>query len=644
MAKTRYVIEAQDKITPELRKIQKEMKSFGDSFKNVGKAMAGFFAVDAIKDFGSQAVAAFAEKEKSLLRFDAVLKNIGADKSIQEYFKGLSDQLEGLGTGIDDANVLDLASQFLALGRTAPEVEKLLRVGADLSALTGNDLTASVNMLTKADEGQVKQLRMLIPELKNLTDEQIKNGEAVDIVAAKTAGLADKIGAGTAGSLAKFSAAWDGLLETIGQNIAAAPWVEQLTKVLNDLAAATANATAVLETTKKVKSSDAAEGSFERLNLELERLKALKKYYNENIKDAFFLNKLTDEYGELVKTIKVDLTTDKGKKDAGEQLDRMITGLAMKVESLRPLPVKVEPVFTAKPSSKPTAAKPVDSVGKKLAEEWKDATMSFDIYREQVVEGYKKIGQEVDSESEAIDQAWKASVDSFNQTKELIVNGVNTIYGSVEGVFGAWMDLESQRSQAVLANYDRELKALEDRHNAEKKAKEDLGLSTAEIDQQYEAQKEQLEKERLAKENEFGKKAFEANKANTMAGIVMNTANAVVAALGMVPWTLANPIIASSVGALGAAQLGIASQMQYVPKFATGGIVPGSSFTGDNILTRLNSGEMVLNQTQQSRLFDMINGGRGGVNIQVNGVVGSPTDVAIAISKEIEKQKALGVI
>ncbi len=41
--------------------------------------------------------------------------------------------------------------------------------------------------------------------------------------------------------------------------------------------------------------------------------------------------------------------------------------------------------------------------------------------------------------------------------------------------------------------------------------------------------------------------------------------------------------------------------------FANGGIVGGNSPTGDKLLARVNSGEMVLNKNQQSRLFRMIN-------------------------------------
>ena len=43
--------------------------------------------------------------------------------------------------------------------------------------------------------------------------------------------------------------------------------------------------------------------------------------------------------------------------------------------------------------------------------------------------------------------------------------------------------------------------------------------------------------------------------------------------------------------------------------FAEGGIVGGTSFKGDKIYARLNSGEMVLNGRQQANLFNMINNG-----------------------------------
>lgn len=60
----------------------------------------------------------------------------------------------------------------------------------------------------------------------------------------------------------------------------------------------------------------------------------------------------------------------------------------------------------------------------------------------------------------------------------------------------------------------------------------------------------------------------------------------------------------------GLAQL--TAMVSTVKGFATGGIVGGTSYTGDKQLIRVNSGEMILNGQQQARLFSMINSGGGG--------------------------------
>lgn len=46
-------------------------------------------------------------------------------------------------------------------------------------------------------------------------------------------------------------------------------------------------------------------------------------------------------------------------------------------------------------------------------------------------------------------------------------------------------------------------------------------------------------------------------------------------------------------------------------KFESGGIVGGTSFSGDKVVAHVNSGEMILNREQQTKLFDMANYGGG---------------------------------
>ena len=49
-----------------------------------------------------------------------------------------------------------------------------------------------------------------------------------------------------------------------------------------------------------------------------------------------------------------------------------------------------------------------------------------------------------------------------------------------------------------------------------------------------------------------------------------------------------------------------ATQVPQAPRFESGGIVGGSSFAGDKIMARVNSGEMILNAEQQANLFKMV--------------------------------------
>ena len=69
----------------------------------------------------------------------------------------------------------------------------------------------------------------------------------------------------------------------------------------------------------------------------------------------------------------------------------------------------------------------------------------------------------------------------------------------------------------------------------------------------------------------------------------------------------------AALGATVAAALASA-RSQKSQRFANGGIVGGSSFTGDRVTAHVNSGEMILNRSQQANLFRMANGGLGGNN------------------------------
>ena len=76
--------------------------------------------------------------------------------------------------------------------------------------------------------------------------------------------------------------------------------------------------------------------------------------------------------------------------------------------------------------------------------------------------------------------------------------------------------------------------------------------------------------------------------------------------------------------------------------FAEGGIIGGSSYSGDRLLARVNSGEIILNSRQQRNLFNLLDTGtmpqRGGTNVQVTGVVRG-TDLLL-VQKNTNKVRA----
>lgn len=117
----------------------------------------------------------------------------------------------------------------------------------------------------------------------------------------------------------------------------------------------------------------------------------------------------------------------------------------------------------------------------------------------------------------------------------------------------------------------------------------------------------------------------------------------------------AGPILAALIGASGAIQIAtIVANKPKAPSFATGGIVQGTSYSGDKVKANVNSGEMILNAQQQANLWKMANGAEGGsavvnmpVNIQNNTDSSvktelSPDGLLILIDKHINAEMAKG--
>ena len=226
--------------------------------------------------------------------------------------------------------------------------------------------------------------------------------------------------------------------------------------------------------------------------------------------------------------------------------------------------------------------------------------------REKVDKEYQKAREQIEDEiAEATKQKTLQSItDTIDALSQVI---------SAFGNFAS--ELSNLLSTQAQTEHDLQLAKLEKSY--------DEGITSEE---DYLKQKEAIEKE-------YAKKEYEAKMwewTASIAQIGIDTASAVVKAL-----TVAPPLgiaLASLIGALGAAQLGVAIANKPIPpSFATGGIVPGRSYSGDRVSANVNSGEMILNSKQQLELWKTANGqgasGGQDLNVSIKNYRGADTSV-----------------
>lgn len=132
-------------------------------------------------------------------------------------------------------------------------------------------------------------------------------------------------------------------------------------------------------------------------------------------------------------------------------------------------------------------------------------------------------------------------------------SGVEAASMAVNGLLNAWSmysQFQSKNQQQELANFERAT----DKKKIKQKELLDNGFIN---ERQYNNAVKALEDEAEKRRAELAYKQAKRDKAMSLAGAITGTASAVVGALGNKPWTPANFVLASIVGALGLAQVGL---------------------------------------------------------------------------------------
>lgn len=574
------------------------------AIEGVGSAIKG------VANFALESVDAFAEQEDAVNRLGQALRSTGGFS--EEAVQGVSDfasELQKTSRFGDEAIIAQVAF-VKSLGATTEQSKALVQAAANLSATLGGSLEENVDKLGKTLSGTSGRLAQYIPELKNLTEEQLRAGAAADIINQKYSGAAANDLKTYSGSVTATKNAFSDLQEELGAIIAQ----NSLVRGGLDLAkSAFENVTKTIVTLRE----------------EINGQDPMSKIPKSAEEAAVQITRLDEKILELKKSIEDNKIVSPGWAQALQvQLDSVIQKRNKIEEDLQF--GKIKP---AKTSAETGVATPdeVKKAGELRAAELR--TINEQIAAEQRNFKLAQQNEEIQFESAKniaeIERLRLFEIEKANLKKEFdLAQAQEKLTGQELVDAQAKINAENELAQ-IRINNEAKLKEQKLYNQLDKKAKDEA----AKLDEQRLKQKEADQRDSLSTiatlQQSNNKTLAAIGKAAALTQIAIDGPVAVTKALSAFPPPF-NFAAATAVAAAVTAQAARVAGVQ----FENGGIVgQGASVGPDNRVATIRDGEMILNANQQKNLLGMINSGNSGsgdIVIQING-----REIARAIREEI---------
>jgi len=161
------------------KKAKKGLKGVDNSVSSLGKSALKL----GVAYFGTQGVLS-AFKQSIALAGNQELQEKKLAQALGSSTKGLLEQasaLQQVSTFGDEA-IIQQQSFLASLGMTEKQIKDIIPVAMDLASATGMSLESAVRNTAKTFSGMAGELGELVPQLRGLTAEQMKSGEAVKIM------------------------------------------------------------------------------------------------------------------------------------------------------------------------------------------------------------------------------------------------------------------------------------------------------------------------------------------------------------------------------------------------------------------------------------------------------------------------------
>lgn len=167
-------------------------------------------------DFAKESVAAYSAQEDSLNKLRQAIRATGdeSETSFQE-LANFSDEL-GRTTKQSGEAINQQLAYAKSLGATNQQSKNLVQAATELSATFGGSLESNVALLGKTLSGTSGKLGQMIPELKELTKEQLAAGQAAEIINSKFNGNAASELDSYSGRVFALGNAYDDVKKQIG--------------------------------------------------------------------------------------------------------------------------------------------------------------------------------------------------------------------------------------------------------------------------------------------------------------------------------------------------------------------------------------------------------------------------------------------
>lgn len=211
------------------RTLEKKVANFGKSMKRVGADISKYVTVPLT------AMAGFAVKAANTqLQAEAKLLNaLQGRADVQQRLIASAAELQSRSIVGDEA-IIEQQAFLAALGLNERQIESTIEAAVQLSAALGTSLDSATKNLAKTYGGLTGELGESIPALKTLTQEQLRNGEAIRFVNDNYKGFAETAASTGIGPLQQLKNQLGDLGEQIG--VILLPVLEKITAALKKVA------------------------------------------------------------------------------------------------------------------------------------------------------------------------------------------------------------------------------------------------------------------------------------------------------------------------------------------------------------------------------------------------------------------------